>query len=93
MNRPVLPAGIRSGAYAFAETDEAASKKPLAESAARNGGKRKRMGASQQGAAHGANGVPGTSGETFVQFALYHEGCDIVGIRLSLLRYRALNCT
>ncbi|CAL5218962.1 g716 [Coccomyxa viridis] len=44
-----------------AETDEAASKKPLAESAARNGGKRKRIGVSQQGAIHSANGVPGTS--------------------------------
>ena len=62
--RPVLAPSLHSRTCPYAETDEAASKKPLAESAARNGGKRKRMGASQQGAVHSANGVPGTSGET-----------------------------
>ena len=74
--RPVLAPGLYCGACTYAETDEAASKKPLAESAARNGGKRKRIGVSQQGAIHSANGVPGTSGETLEQLAICHECCD-----------------
>lgn len=80
-------------ACASTEPSEGVSKKPLAESIARNGAKRKRIGAGQHGAAHSANGDPATSGETSMQPSVRTECCSILLSHSQMLHFDSRRAT